>query len=701
MRYQPVFHNFIFRSTQWLAAGVIFVSSFLRSYSSYSQDSLSYETARSNLVKTLEARFIDKTFSQNIEQFYFITCDSLTNKHVVIEDRTIRDILLKLFVTCQDKLKSRSISILRIPALNDFFLQTIQTYPKQPINKLFRQIGITQTGILQAAFDGLALGDSITTFSNLREMLNFPYLIANRLYDPRYAKYRDTLLYFLANGAPEEFLEKLEDHDTFYTSLVNNSTNRTVKIVAQQNLDYFFERMLPFSLAISENRISRDDVIKLILSPPDYYHAMAEEVIRLYNDPDPIISNYLRHPVSGINKEIAYTFFIDEINKLHEHPEKTRFRVIADLPAVDLYFLLIAGGNQLYTSSFLYVFKKFLQEAGKEGLVKFFDGIGYYQFDQFISNISVYGLVHELVSRLKEEKFAELLIKYLDRIHNTQLTDNEIILNAMTISEVLYDIRKYPKLKALLVAELEKPSGQYDILLQRMNKGFLDILMDKRDYNTDKTYDVLSMDRLKKNGAIVQAWFFYDDEDACSSFASGTALFNNKTWNKTDFENYVVFSSRTGNNVKVYMNKPKSTVGFDVAQNEMLDAIREQGYQVTCYIHRGHSYHFYKSLSKMTSSARFVFLGSCGGYNEVLKIFQLNPDVHLIVSRHTGSRLINDQMLERITRAMVNNKDIKWDALWREFNARFHSMTEKDLFSSYIPPNKYTGVKFIRKVFNY
>jgi hypothetical protein len=701
MRNKPLFHKFIFKPAQWLARGMIFLCSLLSALSSFSQEGLDYETARSNLVNTLEARFIDKTFSQNIEEFYFTTCDSLINAHIVIEDRPIRDILLKLFVTCQDKLRSRSISILRIPALNNFFLQTIQLYPKQPINKLFRQIGITQTSILQSAFDGLALGDSITTFVNLRDMLNFPYLIANRIQETRYAKYKDTLLYFLANGAPDEFLRKLEEKDTFFTSLVNNSTNRTVKVVEQQNLDYFFERLLPFSLAISENRISKDEIIQLILSPPDYYHAMVEEIIRLHNDPDPQTSNYLQQPIAELNKEIAYIFFIDEINNLHELPEKTRFKSISSLPPIDLYFLLIAGGNQMYTSSFLYVFKRFLHEADKEGLEKFFDRIGYYQFDQFISNISVYGLVHELVHYLQEEKFAGLLIQYLDRLHNTQLSDNEIVLNGMTISEVLYEIRNYPKLNALLVTELEKPASQYDILLQRMNKGFLDILMDKRDYNTDQAYDVLSMDQLKKNGVIVQAWFFFDDEDACISFASGTALFNNKSWYKTDFGNYVVFSSRIGNKVKVYMNKPKSDVGYDEAQTEMLNAIREQGYEVTCYIHRGHSYHFYKSLSKMTSSARFVFLGSCGGYNEVLKIFQLNPNVHLIVSRHTGSRLINDQVLERITRAMVNNKDIKWDALWREFNARFRTIQEKDLFSSYIPPNKYTGVKFIRKVFNY
>jgi len=50
---------------------------------------------------------------------------------------------------------------------------------------------------------------------------------------------------------------------------------------------------------------------------------------------------------------------------------------------------------------------------------------------------------------------------------------------------------------------------------------------------------------------------------------------------------------------------------------------------------------------------------------------------------------------------MVNNKDINWDVLWKEFNTKFQSKQTKDLFSAYIPPNKYIGVKFIRKVFNY
>ncbi len=411
---------------------------------------------------------------------------------------------------------------------------------------------------------------------------------------------------------------------------------------------------------------------------------------------------YLKQPILQANRNLANSYFITEINWLHDAPYKTRFQVISNLGAKDLYFIIIGGGNQLYTSSFLYVYKKLLEITEKEGLEHFLDETGYYQFDQFISNISGYGLVGNLVSHLREEKFAAIIEKYFDRLQNTQLTDNEIILNAMTLSEVVYEVRKFPVVKAALLSRIDSiEKGNPDLLLQRMYAGLKDILMDKNDYKTDKAYDELAIDRLKRNNTIVQACFFYDDEDGCSSFASSMALFDAKTWAKEDRGNFIVFRSRYGNDVRVYMNKPNSSIGFDASQDEMLRAIKDEGYEATCFIHRGHSYHLPTSIGKMTGAARFVFLGSCGGYNDVLKIFQLNPDVNVIVTRNMGSLLINDPLLSRINMEMVNNRDIRWDQFWPALTARFQAKQTKDMFSSYIPPNRYIGVKFIRKVFNY
>ena len=713
MQNKRVSRKACFRPIVVLTILMICVSLLFFSHSSFSQDSSDYAnaldssdyaTARTRLVKILKKRFIDKAYEQSIDRFYFVTCDSLIKQGFVVEDRPIRDILFKLFITCEDKINDRSITSLRIPAVNNYFLIILQAYKTQPISKLYREIGITQTAILQSAFDGLLLGDSIRTFVGLQEMLNDPYQISTCIKLAIYSDYQDTLLYYLANQVPEALVYRLRYDDSFFRALVGRSHNMTVKAVSAMVMDESFSSKLPFSLAIFENRISADEIRNLSYCPAEYYHAFVEEALRLHNSSDPETNAFLREPIAELNKRLANGYFIDEINSLHDSPDRIRFRVIDHLPAKDLYFLLIGGTNQLYTSSFLFVYRKLLLETAKEGLNKFFDDIGYYRFDQFLSNISVYGLVNDLVSHLKGERSAHILTKYLASLQNPQLKDDEIILNSMTMSEVLDAVRHYPALKKLLIADLKsfgKPGAWGDFLLQRMYIGFLDILEGKPKYNTDKIYDVLSIDRLKSKGMIVQVWFFYDDGDASLSFSSGTAMFDTKTWKKTDLGNYVVFHSKVGNKMMVYMNKPCTDVGFDAAQSEMLLAIRQQGSEITSFIHRGHSYHVANSLTMITPSAQFVFLGSCGGTKDVLQVFRLNPDVNVIVTRHIGSRLINDHMLAKINRNMVNNRDIRWDVLWKEFNSMFQSKQAKDLFSSYIPPNKYLGVKFIRNVFNY
>jgi hypothetical protein len=683
----------------------------LISFTSFSQDN--YTVSKARIIKTLKARYIDKEYAQNIDRFYSATCDSLIKKKVTIDKKPIKDILIRLFDISNNNIISRAITSLRIPSLNQDFLLTVKTYNNGSVVNLYRNINVTKSKMLQNVFEGLLLGDSIKTINDLREMLYDPYFISSMIQLPQYKAYQDSLLYALANGAPNILIKKLAEQDTFYTSLISSSKSISVKAISLLKMDDFYEQALPFSMATFENLLNVDSIKKLALAPQDYYHAFVNEAIRLYTSTDPEKQAFLKQPIADLNKKIANHYFIKQINELHESPDNIRFVSINTLPLSDLYFLLVAGKNELviggsdalYTSSFLYVFKKFLKEADKEGLDKFFDDIGYYNFNEFISNISDYGLVNALVDNLNDEKVARLLGKYLASLPNKQLTDNEIILNAMTMAEVLYEINHHELIKNYLVGEInsiqKQPRLQNYFMYQRMYSGFKDILFDISEYNSDNSYDVLQVKRLQRQDNIVQACFYYDDDDAASSFASSTASYDGKLWDKKDMGNYICLSSRSGNKMRVYMNKPNTKQGCDSSQDEMLIAIEREGYEVTSFIHRGHSYHLQQSLRKMTPSSQFVFLGSCGGYSQVLKVFELNPDVNIIATRSVGSKLINDPLLESINTDIVNNRDINWNTLWKEFSTKFQSKQTKDLFSAYIPPNKYIGVKFIRKVFNY
>ena len=669
---------------------------------SFSQADPAYTEAKNKLLAVLKKRPIDKTFTQHIDHFYNVTADSLLQKNMMLEKRSILVILTRLFNASYDKLNNRSISPLRIPAVNNYFLQTLREYKTRPVTSLYREVSISQSAILEYAFDGTSVGDSIHLMLSIREMLNNPYFISTRLQDAKYQPYRDTMLYFLANNAPDILTAKLASNDALFTNLVKRSDNKTVRAVTAIEKDVYYEKVLPFGLAIQENRFTADSIRKLTLTPSAYYRAFIDETLRLYNSDNRVIKTYLERPITELNKTLATKFYINEINMLHESPDNVRFKILENLSARELYFLLVGGSGQLYTSSFLHLYKTFMAATQKEGLDNFLTGIGHYQFGQFISNVSVYGLVDDLVEKLQPEKFATLMTNHFRTVLSTQLTDQEVTLNAMTLSEILFALNKQPVVQKILlnqIALLENSRTQKDVMLQRLLTGFKSILNNETDYTTNSTYDVLPVARLKKNNKMVQAHFFYDDEDGKMSFESSLTSYDKKHWEKKDMGNYVVLNSLTGNNMLVYMNKPMTKPGSDSTQDEMLREIAREGHEITSFIHRGHSYHLFQSLRKITPSAEFVFLGSCGGYNEALTVFQMNPDVNIIVTRNIGSMLINDPLLQRINTDLVNDKDIVWDDVWADFHKKFTSKQTKDLFSSYIPPNKYVGVKFIRKVF--
>jgi hypothetical protein len=188
---------------------------------------------------------------------------------------------------------------------------------------------------------------------------------------------------------------------------------------------------------------------------------------------------------------------------------------------------LTGGSGELYTSSFLYLYKKFIKESEAEGLEKFFTDIDYYQFEQFIATISGYGLVDDLVKHMEDEQVAGMLGIYLTRLTSKQLTDNEIILKAMTMSEIIHAVRHHRELKELLLSICSKLRKQTFNMISCCNECTRDLNYScwMKTIRHDGTYTMLTVNRLQRNNSMVQVCFFYDDEDGCNSFDNSTATY--------------------------------------------------------------------------------------------------------------------------------------------------------------------------------
>ena len=73
----------------------------------------------------------------------------------------------------------------------------------------------------------------------------------------------------------------------------------------------------------------------------------------------------------------AVQHFINPINNLHENPNPAiRFRAIEPLNAQDLYYLMVFGENDIYTSSYKYSFDRMIQKDGTGSSWRFVINVG-------------------------------------------------------------------------------------------------------------------------------------------------------------------------------------------------------------------------------------------------------------------------------------------------------------------------------------
>jgi hypothetical protein len=102
----------------------------------------------------------------------------------------------------------------------------------------------------------------------------------------------------------------------------------------------------------------------------------------------------------------------------------------------------------------------------------------------------------------------------------------------------------------------------------------------------------------------------------------------------------------------------------------------------------------------MQPSVKLALLGSCGGYNSIISVANINPDAQIIVTKKTGSKSINDPVIEEINRTLLDKKDLVWSAVWENLEKRFmKNESALNLFNEYLPPGKNVSL-FVLKLFN-
>lgn len=582
--------------------------------------------------------------------------------------------------------------------------------------------------------------------TNMREMLIA--VNTNALMD--FAK-SNMNIYTLDNGKVL-FEEYPEVRSYVYTQMGKRDPKMMIKRLAEYANDAFADviiadaaRVVPnelFNFASSTNyplrnavRRNTDPLVQTIVKIADRSksplkampflndihtgHKTIAQIDAIANNPDEYYQNLVRLKVENIqlgsstySDELAYRAlkYVREMNDLHESSDAVRFKCIDGMAPVSLYFIMVYGQDEIYTSSFLGTFKRMMERMKPMKGDQLLDTLHYDHFRTFIRMCAGYNTLSDFLVTIDEDKKTKLMSDFIANLGKGKDEDLE---DAVDVADAFGSIKD-----SILASFLQnKVKENYEVAYKEGSKkglivySLLSLLFDGvQNANSDAgaahqserlglppinivPYKAL----LGDTNVVVEQFFFFGDEDGKSSYASFMGNFRDGKWKTTTDKYWVTITSTTGNPVVIYANLPLSEPQDEEAQNQLVNYLAQRNIKPTIMVHRGHSYHLPITMDKLTKNAKVVMLGSCGGYHNLATVLDRSPSAHIISSKQTGMMSINEPIIKSINDRMLSGSDINWITMWNDLDTYFSKKkTINEKFSDYVPPYKNLGAIFIK-----
>jgi hypothetical protein len=236
--------------------------------------------------------------------------------------------------------------------------------------------------------------------------------------------------------------------------------------------------------------------------------------------------------LSAMLEKKANDNFIKPINDLHDLDNPAvRFAALNPLNAQELYYLVIAGERDLYTSSYVKgVYPRMMQKIGNRG-DSLLMSVGFDHFKKFIKMAAGYNMLQNFLSSFPEQDKAQVLMTaFVNNLDKSEgLEDGVDVADSYaSISEsmkpvadqMLSNVKRNYELAAR--ANNRRGMVMYD-LLYKLFQSSADSTIDlSREFNIPPVYGVnyRSLASGTDSGRVVIQVFFYGDKDGRGNYAN-------------------------------------------------------------------------------------------------------------------------------------------------------------------------------------
>lgn len=536
----------------------------------------------------------------------------------------------------------------------------------------------------------------------------------------------------IGRAYPMMMIKRLPEYakDTFAGNIIKEA----VKIDPLLIFNYAYSTNYALKNAVYN---TRDPLVEAIVkitshsvSPPkafpflsDIYYGRktVEEIDTIAAHPDLYFNNLVRLKME--DDSIAQKTYVDELqyralkyyvrqmNELHEEKDEVRFRCIDSLPPTSLFYILVYGQDEIYTSSFLGTFKRLVARMAPMKGDELLDTLNQDHFRTFIRMCAGYNTLSDFLHTMDDTMRTEVMDEFISGLQYGKDDDLE---GAVEVADAFGSIRD----TALSAYLHQKVKDNYELsYTERSKKGMivyslLAMLFQGNRIATSDTGASVASARLKlppinkvpynslveDSGIVYQQVFFYGDKDGEDSYNSYIGTFKkDKNWKITEHQYWTEIASVTGKKTVIYANLPLKEPEDEKALDSLTQFLNDSGISPTVMIHRGHSYHLKVTLTKLTEDAKVVILGSCGGYHNLAAVLDRSPDAHIVSSKQTGVMAVNEPLIKALNARLLEGADVNWIGIWSELEGQFkHRPDVMEKFADYVPPYKNLGAIFIK-----
>jgi hypothetical protein len=701
-----------------LAASILLLQSFHIFAQSSVPGATFLKKEQEQFISKLKNTTIDSATAYSMANYFEAginnICQSLASDNtltVLEKEKAVRS-LVYFMHALGNNLAKQSSTLYDIPgALNSYKSVLTALLHHQPLNRLLEPIPPHRSQLLATAFSQYkeyALLDNMAVY---KRMASTPEFILQFLENKPGFPYSDSLLLQAAADDPLKMAFYLTTAKPGIQDKIRNSRNIYLQQIVSLSQHKSASELLPFVKQIAEQKITPEEILNKRTDAVGYFQLLVNTLqeSRHSNEPSCIFLRPLRSAI----KQKALSFFVNEINDQHNAADAMRFVSVKGLRAEDIYYIITSCGEELYTSSYLGLYKRLMEHFTDKRVDSLFGMLQYDNLRTFMRLAANYNVLGSFLENLPSQGREQLLKRFIGGIGDDRDSGLE---TAMDIADSFTALASAGEINEMTRAELRSNLNRCQSAHQYLGVRLYSILL--RVYELVKqegglhklwaslgNYEILKRDALEnKNGEIVQLVLFYGDEDGVSSFKNFLQLYSDASkWKIEKNTNWVSIRSVSDHPVIIYANLPLDIKQeLDVrAQDSLVSFLHTQSQDPVVLIHRGHSYHLDKTLKKLQPSVKLAILGSCGSYNKSISIASFNPDVQVIGSKKIGSKSINDPIIEVINETMVNQKDLYWPEIWKKLEERFSKdKVALGLFNEYFPPSNNISL-FVLKLFMY